>query len=431
MEEFYLDNTAMTKAIKAFKTNGKNLIFDKAPFQMEHTVVGTESMSKLVADSKLMVKLTEDYRSFVCDGLVPAMLNIQKGFNEDAESVAEILSNNGMDNQSDLYDDDGQYGEDQGGPAGLSKEYILWFFHVKSYKDLCAFIRQHKGYENLTDEEIEELLNILNETGCSYAAACNAIFAMFENNPQGFEQAFGFPMYDDDGDFNYNYLLVDYFLETRNKYYIGENDKSGEAALEKAICAYYSDDDGKTFKKEYGIELYEDPNAEPRYYSSEAMKIIRSEAKKLCKGNEVVTYDKDANTCLCIENRLNHYLNSHNVSGFEIEDTVQCSRSEAEMTPEEIESELEAGSTVIIAASNFNLFHEDGTPYDDERVGGHYMTVTGVTDDGYLIVSTWGKRLLYKPDGGKYSDCPNEYVIVRNEMEAIQGDFDLVTVTVA
>ncbi len=92
MEEFYLDNTAMTKAIKAFKTNGKNLIFDKAPFQMEHTVVGTESMSKLVADSKLMVKLTEDYRSFVCDGLVPAMINIQKGFNDDADSVSNSMT---------------------------------------------------------------------------------------------------------------------------------------------------------------------------------------------------------------------------------------------------------------------------------------------------------------------------------------------------
>ena len=48
MEEFYLDNTAMTKAIRAFKINGKKSVFDKAPFQIEHTVVGTESMIQVV-----------------------------------------------------------------------------------------------------------------------------------------------------------------------------------------------------------------------------------------------------------------------------------------------------------------------------------------------------------------------------------------------
>ncbi len=428
MEEFYLDNIAMTKAIKAFKTNGKNLIFDKAPFQMEHSVVGTESMSKLVADSKLMVKLTEDYRSFVCDGLVPAMLNIQKGFNEDAESVAEILSKNGMDMQSALYDDEGQYGENQGGPADETGMY-LFGFHLFHDKELYEFIRSHKGYENLTDEEIDKLLNVLNKTGCSYAAACNAIFEMFQYNPQGFEQAFGFPMYDDNGDFNYNYLLVDYFLETRNKYYMGENDINGSDALKYAMCAHYSKDDGKTFKEEYGIELYSDSSCQ--HYSQEALKIIRREVNKKCNGAEVVTFSEDSNTTLCIENRLNHYLNSHGVDGFKIEEKIQCDTTKSEMTLEEIKSELEAGNTVIFSASNFNLYTVEEEQYNRERVGGHYMTVTGVTDDGYLIVSSWGKKLLYKPDGGKYADCPDEYVIVRQELEVIQGDFDHVPVTVA
>lgn len=93
MEEFYLDNTFMTKSIKAFNSNAKKLLFDKTPFQMHSEVIGTDSMSKLAEDSKLMVKLTEDYRGFVCNGLVPAMINIQNGFNDDAENVSNTLKN--------------------------------------------------------------------------------------------------------------------------------------------------------------------------------------------------------------------------------------------------------------------------------------------------------------------------------------------------
>ena len=94
MEEFYLDNTFMTKSIKAFNSNAKKLLFDKTPFQMHSEVIGTDSMSKLAEDSKLMVKLTEDYRGFVCNGLVPAMINIQNGFNDDAENVSKSFSGN-------------------------------------------------------------------------------------------------------------------------------------------------------------------------------------------------------------------------------------------------------------------------------------------------------------------------------------------------
>ena len=93
MEDFFLDNAAMEKTIKAFLKNGENLVFNRSSFEMEGNVVGTDCMKKLVDDSKLMVQLTDDYRSFVCTGLVPALRNIQKVFNEDAENIANSMSN--------------------------------------------------------------------------------------------------------------------------------------------------------------------------------------------------------------------------------------------------------------------------------------------------------------------------------------------------
>lgn len=94
MEEFYLDNMEITKTIKAFSENGKSLVFDRSPFNMEQKVVGTDCMAKLVADSKLTVQLTDDYRDFVCRGLIPLLINIQKEFNEDAQNVSNFLAIN-------------------------------------------------------------------------------------------------------------------------------------------------------------------------------------------------------------------------------------------------------------------------------------------------------------------------------------------------
>ena len=93
MEEFYLDNDKFTKTIDTFDANGKQLVFDKSLFNMSSNVVGTQSMAKLLSDSKLMVQLTDDYRSFICAGVVPSLRVIQLNFNEDAENVAASISN--------------------------------------------------------------------------------------------------------------------------------------------------------------------------------------------------------------------------------------------------------------------------------------------------------------------------------------------------
>ena len=39
MEDFFLDNAAMEKTIKAFLKNGENLVFNRSSFEMEGNVV--------------------------------------------------------------------------------------------------------------------------------------------------------------------------------------------------------------------------------------------------------------------------------------------------------------------------------------------------------------------------------------------------------
>ena len=58
---------------------------------------------------------------------------------------------------------------------------------------------------------------------------------------------------------------------------------------------------------------------------------------------------------------------------------------------------LDQGKSVSILDNHFALYNEDGSKYRSD-VGGHWMTITGVTDDGRYIVSSWGKKLYLKPD---------------------------------
>ena len=47
----------------------------------------------------------------------------------------------------------------------------------------------------------------------------------------------------------------------------------------------------------------------------------------------------------------------------------------------------------------------------DDRDAGHAMTITGVTDDGRFIVSSWGETYYLDSDLSGYSRCEFQQVI--------------------
>lgn len=66
---------------------------------------------------------------------------------------------------------------------------------------------------------------------------------------------------------------------------------------------------------------------------------------------------------------------------------------------------LRLGYQINVGADDFDLYYpydKDGNgKLDDIRykdVGGHAMTVAGVSDDGKLIVSSWGNEYLLDPE---------------------------------
>ena len=58
---------------------------------------------------------------------------------------------------------------------------------------------------------------------------------------------------------------------------------------------------------------------------------------------------------------------------------------------------LDQGKSISILEGDFTLYNEDGSVAQSD-VGGHWMTITGVTDDGRYVVSSWGGKYYLKPD---------------------------------
>ena len=79
-------------------------------------------------------------------------------------------------------------------------------------KDLFDFVRGHKGFENYTDNQIMECFSKMG-AGSSFEAHANSIFDQYKNDPAGFEKKFGFPLYDENGKFNYYKLAFDEFAK--------------------------------------------------------------------------------------------------------------------------------------------------------------------------------------------------------------------------
>ena len=62
---------------------------------------------------------------------------------------------------------------------------------------------------------------------------------------------------------------------------------------------------------------------------------------------------------------------------------------------------ISADGYVIIEVDDLYIKDNNGIYYPPARGGKHCMTVTGVTDDGLFVVSSWGDKWYLDPDDYK------------------------------
>lgn len=200
-----------------------------------------------------------------------------------------------------------------------------------------------KYHPNYHEPELSAFLEKLDSEGCGYVVIVNTLFEYFEGRDEEFEKIFGFPMYADDGDLNYDMLLLEFYTATDNHYSANGIDKID-----------YSEDRSD---KEKGVVYNYDMDTSG-YGTNFTSRIYRTNL-----------YLKDKGIRLNITNYKQVRL-----------DNV---------------AELSLHGRIMISLKGGNVQNEDGSVYC--YCPGHAMIVTGVTKDCRYIVSTWGMKKYVDP----------------------------------
>lgn len=248
---------------------------------------------------------------------------------------------------SGVFDENnGRYGGDQNVLKNTPKDKSS-----EAWNDLVK--RIHDTYPGMTDEQIDVLLKRLNNEGCGYVVMANSIFAVYEGREAEFEKDFGMKMYKN-GKLNHDELLVDIYCKTDNhrKNWIGKD------TVAKNEDWKLGEGWGKT-------KLGYNPLTD--------------------KTGAATKFDQR-------KYRLGLYLKE---KGAKMNVTA---KDNVNIVPE-IESfrEISEESHVVVNAFNVNLEDEDGSLATEKKLSGHAMSVTGVTEDGRYIVSSWGEKYYIDP----------------------------------
>ena len=380
-----LDNATYSSKQKNILSSEEKLVLDTTPLELENEACGTECMC-LITD---YWKQTEDagikFREFTCNDVNLLLTRVMQSINKTSVDVADSLKvddsseNTTLVAAGDPFDDEGKYGGNQSGPdKGLNLfGWVIW-----KDDDLYDFVRKHPGYENYTDSQIHKLLSDLENGGCSYVAAVNAIFNSFKGREDEFEKTFGFPMCAENGDLNYDLLIVDYFLETNDKVFF--DSPNGLDAYATTKVNYYKEHEDE-YEALYGESLYDsDGKLSKNWYTNcfnEAVALYNS-------GATYAEIDIDGATTTSVINKMDHYCQEHGLS------MTTYNITGDQMSNEDIQYAIDHGYTVVFAAENFELQYKNGFKYNfGIDIGGHEMTITGIDDEGRYIVSTWGEKL--------------------------------------
>ena len=214
---------------------------------------------------------------------------------------------------------------------------------------------------------LKNFLAKLQDEGCAYVAMTNSIFSRFKGTEEEFQKKFGFSMYiEKDGKKipNYDAAIVDFYASKDNK--------------ERFLWFEWTDDSkDKNTEKDYEME---NPNGD---YKNRV-------------GYGMTNED--------VEKRIESYMEEHNIKvDFIYEQEVGSNAffKETKSIAPTVENynELKKEGEVYLSAKSGSVFYPvDNKGNIQELEGGHIVTITGVTNDGSFIVSTWGDQYTIAPE---------------------------------
>jgi uncharacterized protein YjdB len=244
----------------------------------------------------------------------------------------------------------GEYGGNQGEMQFAPNDYVeiikKWFPTWKkdafdSYTPKVVYDPYYgTNYLTLTvhtEDEIQLYLERISDTGCGYTAFANTVFNHFYGNAAGFQNTFGFPMKDSKGNFNTGVWIVDFY--------------------------------SYVLMKRIGSDMPTVDNGQDDNY-------IRGEGKGYSTADN--------------SGYFKAYMQEHGINV----DVIKLDSSN--ITTANFVSVAKSGE-IILEADEYTLYNEDGSNFNmplPETY--HAMVITGITSDGYFIVSSGGKKLYIK-----------------------------------
>ena len=232
-----------------------------------------------------------------------------------------------------IYDEDGHYGGDQGSPY---RRYNPNYY--SSFKDIIR-----KYYPDMSDDEIVDYLSKLNSEGCGYVALANTFFNNYCGSEKEFEKTFGFPMYREENGtkiFNVDDFVVDLYASQDNHFGVDSPRWSFDTTIPFADLSNVQGSGTTKYSREYRFKRYLDAHG--------------------------IDVDVDNGDFIGIKGTVENYEKYKNQGD------------------------------IIVAILPLVLENQAGDEVD-HRFEGHIMTVTGTTEDGRLIVSSWGRTLYVDP----------------------------------
>lgn len=247
----------------------------------------------------------------------------------------------------DIYDD-----EDGAKRYGGDQDgpLTLWVTGDAEIRQRIKSIIQRYHPEIKTDEVVNAYLKKLRNEGCGYVAGINTYLSQYNASEETFRKKFGFPLYRLQNGrclLNTELMVLDFYASRDNHHHSIFGD-------------YTWDEDGTGKDAGYGMT------------------------------NNDFNY------------RFKSYMEEHNIK-------VKIETLSTPATVESYKHCIQQGKQVVLDMRPVIMTDANTGEKAIARNAGHFVTVTGVTDGGQLIVSSWGKKYYvdlndFKSTGGEYKD---------------------------
>ena len=322
---------------------------------------------------------------------------LQKSPGLDSRTAEAGVAN--YDNNSGIYDSWGGYGGDQGDMAHNKSGFRFIFWRLFEDRDLIEFAKQYDRYAAYSDDQIIELFQEINAVGCGFVAVINNIILEYEGHDDEFQERFGFPLHDSNGDYNFNRLLIDFYATTDDRFYLNEPDGASALFIE-AARPYF--DNSQEFARIYHVDLYTDSSHSS--FSAEAQQAVLDQYSD----QDIATCSSGGLTPSAMNNRINGYLHEKG-----IDYTSSTSYPDHALSANEVQTYIDNGQNVNLLTENVHLYSNSDLSDSSASFvdSGHWMTITGVTEEGNYIVSSWGKKYYINPSEITDPDDLHNYVI--------------------